>query len=83
MATRYKIYTQKHFKYGNGSLAAATDYVDITHTLGATPTSVFITPTTEFADVLYWVDTKGSTTFRFHVTATDASTHTFDWFVGL
>lgn len=83
MATRYKIYSEKHFKYGNGSLAAATDFVDITHSLGATPTSVLITPTTEFPDVFFWVDTKGSTTFRFNFSATDASTHTFDWMVAL
>lgn len=79
MATRYKVYTEKHMKYGNATLTSGNTYVDVAHGLGATPTSVVVTPTTNLGARSFWVSDKGSTTFRINIDSTDIIDHTFGW----
>ncbi len=80
MATRYKIYTEKHIRYGSAAtITAGNTYVDVTHGVGTTPTAVQVTPTTNLGTRSVWVDTKGASTFRININSSDVIDHTFDW----
>jgi parallel beta-helix repeat protein len=61
------------------TITAGNTYVDVTHSLAATPTKVRVTPTTNLGTRSFWVDTKGATTFRININSSDAINHTFDW----
>ena len=67
---------------GQGTAATITTgntYVDVTHSLAATPTKVRVTPTTNLGTRSFWVDTKGAATFRININSSDVINHTFDW----
>jgi len=61
------------------TITAGNTYVDVTHSLAATPTKVRVTPTTNLGTRSFWVDTKGASTFRININSSDSIDHTFDW----
>ena len=61
------------------TITAGNTYVDVTHSLAATPTKVRVTPTTNLGTRSFWVDTKEATTFRININSSDIIDHTFDW----
>ncbi len=85
----YNIGTYKIIKYNRGyfterygttaTIVAGNTYVDVTHNLSATPTSIRVTPTTNLGNRSLWVDTKGAATFRININSSDVIDHTFDW----
>lgn len=79
MPTRYKIWSEKNIKWGTATVSAGNTYVDVSHSVGATPTSVQVTPTTNLGARAFWVSDKGASTFRINIDSTDIIDHTFDW----
>ncbi len=61
------------------TISAGDTYVDVTHNLNNTPTTVRVTPTTNLGTRSFWVDTKGASTFRININSSDSIDHTFDW----
>lgn len=61
------------------TITAGNTYVDVAHSLFATPTKVRVTPTTNLGTRSFWVDTKGASTFRININSSDVIDHTFDW----
>lgn len=61
------------------TIDAGNTYVDVTHGLATTPTTVRVTPTTNLGTRSFWVDTKGASTFRININSSDSIDHTFDW----
>jgi len=61
------------------TITAGNTYVDVIHSLAATPTKVRVTPTTNLGTRSFWVDTKGAATFRININSSDVINHTFDW----
>jgi hypothetical protein len=63
----------------DATISAGNTYVDVTHSLNDTPTTVRVTPTTNLGTRSFWVDTKGASTFRININSSDLIDHTFDW----
>jgi len=77
---RYKIISEKNLRWGaTATITAGNTYVDVTHGMGTTPTSVQVTPTTNLGTRSFWVSDKGATTFRININSDDIIHHTFDW----
>lgn len=70
---KYTIYSS------SSSITAGNTYVNVTHGLASTPTTVRVTPTSNLGTRSFWVDTKGATTFRININSSDVIDHTFDW----
>jgi hypothetical protein len=77
---RFKLVLATDINSGTAAtITAGNTYVDVTHSLAATPTKVRVTPTTNLGTRSFWVDTKGAATFRININSSDAIDHTFDW----
>lgn len=61
------------------TITAGNTYVDVTHSLAATPTKVRVTPNTNLGTRAFWVSDKGASTFRININSSDSIDHTFDW----
>jgi len=61
------------------TISAGDTYVDVTHNLNNTPTTVRVTPTTNLGTRSFWVSDKGASTFRININSSDSIDHTFDW----
>ena len=64
---------------GTTTVTTGQTTVDVTHSLGTTPTRIQLTPTTDTAGKRYWVSAKGATTFTITIDSTHTSDILFDW----
>lgn len=58
--------------YGYAIITPGSQYVDVTHGLGLTPSvgRIHITPTSDFGGI-WWINTTGSSTFRLNINSID------------
>jgi len=61
---------------GTATISSGNTYVDVTHNLASTPSSVLVVPK---SDTRFWVDNVGSSTFRINIPSSLDSDVTFYW----
>jgi hypothetical protein len=64
---------------GTATLTLGNTYVDVSHSMGGTPTNIVVTPSSNLGTRSFWVDTIGASTFRININSTDIIDHTFHW----